>query len=395
MDDCTTVFETLKGFLPMNFLEKAIDETGADRATKKFTVLRQLNTMMYAHLTQKEALRHITDTIATDKNLQEHTGIISPAQLSRRNNQRDPKIFEMMFKTVLARLPKHSRTNSIPGYWGIFKILDSTLMRLCLSDFRWACYRDTKAAVKMHTLFDLESGCPESIIVTEGIIHDKEKMKSFINTEGATYIFDRGYLDYKEFDRYCREGMFFITRLKKNVVMKTRCVNAVSPQSPVISDKEVILGTFYTKMQHPLRVIELTDSSTGEPLYLATNRFDLTAEEITDIYRLRWQIELFFKWIKQHLRIKRFYGTSLNAVQNQLYCALILFILLKLMHIKTGEKYDFLKLVRHIAGCPCNTVEELIKSLTVTKPPGLKRKRFNWKREYASLLALCLVNKYY
>jgi IS4 transposase len=220
-------------------------------------------------------------------------------------------------------------------------------------------------------------------------------MKSFIATKGITYIFDRGYLDYKEFDRYCREGVFFITRLKKNAVMETRCVNVVSPQNSVIADKEVILGTFYTKMQHPLRVIELTDSSTGEPLYLATNRFDLKAEEITDIYRLRWQIELFFKWIKQHLKIKKFYGTSLNAVQNQLYCALILFILLKLMHIQTEKKYDFLKLVRHIAGCPWNTVEDLIKSLTVTKPPGLKRKRFNWKREYASLLALCLVSKHY
>jgi hypothetical protein len=107
-------------------------------------------------------------------------------------------------------------------------------------------------------------------IVTEGIVHDKEKMKSFIATKGITYIFDRGYLDYKEFDRYCREGVFFITRLKKNAVMETRCVNAVSPQNSVIADKEVILGTFYTKMQHPLRVIELTDFSTGETLYLAT-----------------------------------------------------------------------------------------------------------------------------
>jgi hypothetical protein len=129
MADCTTVFDTLKGFLPMNILEKAIEETGADHATKKFTVLRQLNTMMYAHLTQKEALRHITDTIATDKNLQEHTGIISPSQLSRRNNQRDPKIFEIIFKTVLSRLPKHSRADSIPWYWGILKNLDSTLIK--------------------------------------------------------------------------------------------------------------------------------------------------------------------------------------------------------------------------------------------------------------------------
>lgn len=294
----------------MNLLEKAIAETGADHATKKFTVLKQLNMMMYAHLTQKEALRHITDSITTDKKLQEYTGTISSSQLSRRNNQRDPAIFAVIFKAAMTKLLESHQTSTIPGYWGILKILDSTLMKLCLAVFPWANYRDTKAAVKMHTLFDLENGCPESILVTEGIVHDKEKMSSFVTIAGITYIFDRGYLDYKEFDRYCSEGIFFITRLKKNAVMETRCVNAVSSNSPIISDKEVRLGTFYTKMQHTLRVIETVDSTTGETLYIVTNRFDLTAEEIADIYRLRWQIELFFKWIKQHLKIKKFYGTS-------------------------------------------------------------------------------------
>jgi IS4 transposase len=268
-------------------------------------------------------------------------------------------------------------------------------MRICLSLFPWAHYRETKAAVKMHTLFSLEQGCPESIIVTEGIIHDKEKMKSFIITPGITYIFDRGYLDYKEFDRYCKEDIFFITRLKRNAVMEIRSINAVSKESPVLSDREVILGTFYTKMQHPLRNVEVIDSSTGEPFWIATNRFDLTAEEISQIYRLRWKIELFFKWIKQHLRIKKFYGTSYNAVQTQIYSALVLYILLKLMDILTGRKFNFLKLVRHIASGLWNTMENLIDALSETKPPGLKSKRFNWKREYASLLAMYLVSKRY
>lgn len=395
MADCITVFDTLKGYLPVNILEKAIDETGADHGTKKFTVLRQLNTMMYAHLTQKDALRDITGSMSSDKKLQKHTGTISPSQLSRRNSQRDPEIFKIIFEAVFKRLGKHHGIRVIPGSWGTLKILDSTLIRVCLSLFPWAHYRKTKAAVKMHTLFDPEKGLPESVVVTEGIVHDKEKLNSFVWVPGITYIFDRGYLDYKEYDRYCKEGIYFITRLKKNAVMEIQNVNSVSPGSPVLSDREVILGTFYTKMQHPLRVVEVMDASTGEPFCIATNRFDLTAEEIADIYRLRWQIELFFKWIKQHLRIKKFFGTSFNAVLNQLYSALILYVLLKLMHLLVGSKYDFLKLVRHIANNPWNTMIELIESLTPAKPPGSKRKRFNWKREYASLLVQCLVNRRY
>jgi len=169
MADCTTVFDTLKGFLPVKILEKAIDETGADHGTKKFTVLKQLNTMMYAHLTQKTALRDITNSIASNKKLQEHTGTISASQLSRRNSQRDPEIFKIIFEATFKELAKHDGIRVIPGSWGTLKILDATIIRICLSLFPWAYYRKTKAAVKMHTLFDLEKGIPESIIVTEGI----------------------------------------------------------------------------------------------------------------------------------------------------------------------------------------------------------------------------------
>lgn len=393
MADCTTVFDTLKGFLPVNILEKAIDETGADHGTKKFTVLKQLNTMMYAHLTQKTALRDITNSIASNKKLQEHTGTISASQLSRRNSQRDPEIFKIIFEATFKELAKHDGIRVISGSWGTLKILDATIIRICLSLFPWAYYRKTKAAVKMHTLFDLEKGIPENIIVTEGIIHDKVKMNSFITIPGVTYIFDRGYLDYKEYDRYSKEGIYFVTRLKKNAVMETLSVNAVPSESSVLSDKEVTLGTFYTKMQHPLRVIEVMDTQAGEPFCIATNRFDLTAEEIAEIYRLRWQIELFFKWIKQHLRIKKFFGYSYNAVLNQLYCALILYMLLRLMHLLVGSKHDFLKLVRHTASGLWNTVAELTKSLTPVRPPGRRRKRFNWKREYALLLLYCMVSR--
>ncbi|MDI6706674.1 MAG: IS4 family transposase [Bacillota bacterium] len=387
MADYTTVFETLKGFLPMNILEKAINETGTEHGTKKFTVLRQLNTMMYAHLTGKTSLRDIEAGIVADKKLQEHTGTISFSQISRVNSDRDTDVFKMIFEATLAKLKKHHGIRIVPGSWDILKALDSTIVRLCIVLFPWADYRDKTAAVKVHTLYDVLLGCPENIVVTEGIIHDKEKMKTFVTEPGVTYLYDRAYIDYKEYDRYCKEGIFFISRLKKNAIIQVLNENAVVKGSTVLSDREVILGCISTKMQHPVRIIQVIDSSNGELFHIVTNRFDLTAEEIAEIYRLRWTIEIFFKWIKQHLTIKKFFGTSFNAVLNQIYSALILFCLLKLMHILVGTKHDFLKMVRLITNGLWNTVPQLKEDLVPKKPPPVQRqKRFNWKQEYETVL---------
>jgi hypothetical protein len=186
MADCTTIFETLKGFLPMNILGKAIEETRADHGTKKFTVLRQLNTLMYAQLNPKEGLRHIVSDIQADEKLQEHTGTISHTQLSRKNSERDPLIFQMIFEAVLAKLKRHHGIRVVPGSWGTLKALDSTLIKICLSLFPWATFRKTKAAVKMHTLYDISGGYPEEIHMTEGLIHDKDKMSTFLTVPGIT-----------------------------------------------------------------------------------------------------------------------------------------------------------------------------------------------------------------
>lgn len=388
MANCTIVFETLTGFLPKNILEKAIDEAGAEHGTKKFTVLRQLNTMMYAHLTNKAGLRDIEAGIVSDKKLQEHTGTISFSQISRVNSDRDTDVFKMIFEATLAKLKKHNGIRIVPGNWGILKVLDSTIVRLCITLFPWANYRDKTAAVKVHTLYDVLLGCPENIVMTEGIIHDKEKMKTFITEPGITYLFDRAYIDYKEYDRYCKDGIFFISRLKKNAIIKVLNENAVTKGSTVLSDKEVILGCQSTQMQHSVRIIQVIDSSSKELFYIVTNRFDLTAEEIAQIYRLRWTIETFFKWIKQHLKIKKFFGTSFNAVLNQIYSALILFCLLRLMHILVGIQYDFLKMVRLITNGPWNPVSQLKEDLAPKRPPPVtKQKRFNWKREYDTVLS--------
>lgn len=386
MNDCTTVFKTLKGLLPMKYFQNIALDTNTDHGTKKLTALRHLCILMYTHLTEKKSLRDITTGINADPNLKDYIGTISYSQLSRKNSDRDPEVFEQMFQTVVSEVARHQGMRDIPSTWGDLKILDATLIRVCLSLFPWAHYRKDVGSVKMHTLIDLVNGCPEKIVLTDGKVHDRDKMDSFVIKPGITYIFDRGYTDYEEYDKLCTENIFFISRLKKNAVMEIVSENQISKDNNVLSDKEVFLGGFYTRMKNSVRIIEVMDASKGEPFFIVTNRFDLSAEEIAKIYRLRWRIELFFKWIKQHLRIKKFFGTSFNAVLNQIYAALILYCVLKLLHIQLGSKHNFLEMVRLIAGGLWNSFLFLKQAL---KPERSKnpQERFNWKRTYKSLIS--------
>jgi hypothetical protein len=306
--------------------------------------------------------------ILSNEDLQQYTGTISYSQISRVNASRDVELFSSTFKAVSGKLIGMSGFGEIPKEYGILKAVDSTLVRLCLSMYPWAKYRSSTGGIKIHTLYDIMSSCPESIIVTEGLTHDKTKMADLINQPGVTYLFDRAYLDHKEFDRYCDEGILFISRLKKNAVFEVIESRPVKEGSNVLEDITVILGGDRARMKNPVRLIKVVDSSNGEEFYIVSNRFDLTAEEIAEIYRLRWQIELFFKWIKQNLKIKHFYGKSLNAILIQIYTALILYCILKIIHLRHCRKFGFLAMVRLLANSLFITLDYLIKCLTPTKP---------------------------
>jgi len=382
-----TVYEILQDHLPSQILSKIVEENDTDEYRKKFTALRHLNTMMYAHLTEKKGLEDIEIGIKSDMKLQEHTGTISDSQLSRVNSQRDPEVFKAVFDAMVRELGKHDGIRLIPGQYGILKVLDSTLVRLCTSLFPWANYRSTTAGVKIHTLYNLLLDAPEMIVLTEGALHDKKMMPEIITESGVTYIFDRAYLDHNLWDNYCENEIFFVSRLKDNAIFEVVGENFVADGSNVLSDKIVILGCNSKKMRFPVRLAEVIDSSNGEVFYIVTNRFDLTADEIADIYRLRWSIECFFKWIKQHLKIKKFYGTSFNAILNQIYSAMILYCLLKLFHILYCKKSDFLSMVRAIAYAPWYTLAELMLVLIpAKKQKRSKHKRFNWKEEYKDII---------
>jgi hypothetical protein len=377
----------MQELLPIKLLEKLAEESGADKNTVKFTVMRHMNTLLHAQLMEKNGLRAIEAGLKADKKLQEYTGTISYSQISRASRDQDSEIFKAVFEAVYAELNRIDGVRKIPLNYGVLKVLDSTAVQLCLKLFPWAKYRTNKGAIKIHTLYDVLNDCPEKILLTEGIVHDKTKMEDFITIAGVTYLFDRAYLDHKEFDRYCNEGIYFVSRLKKNAVFEVLEHRPIMEGSKVLSDVTVILGGPNARMKNPVRLVKVIDSSNGEEFYIVTNRFDLTADEIADMYRLRWSIEVFFKWIKQHLKIKHFYGTTFNAILIQIYSALILYCLLKLVHIIYCRKFDFLEMTRLIVSGIWNTLADLIDNLTPTKPPPKnKRKPFDWKKEYREVL---------
>jgi hypothetical protein len=211
--------------------------------------------------------------------------------------------------------------------------LDSTTIDLCLSVFPWAHFRQQKAAVKMHTLLDLRGSIPTFIEVSDGKRHDVHLLEEIVAEPGAFYVMDRAYLDFKRLHAFHRSGAFFVTRTKTGVVLNRRYSHAVPPDTGVTSDQTVVLGTAGSARNYPdtLRRVRFVDPEKGRRLIFLTNNFELPALTIAQLYKSRWRIELFFKWIKQHLRIKAFYGSSENAVKTQIWIAVAAYVLIAIL----------------------------------------------------------------
>ena len=229
-----------------------------------------------------------------------------------------------------------------------FRIIDSTTIGLCLQKYKWAEFRKTKAGVKLHfrlSYIDDETTIPEKVIMTPAKKNDRSQMENLVDEVGIAYVFDRGYIDYEKFDDYFERGIFFVTRSKKNTVIRVANTFSLTKDSQVQSDQMVHIRTPQKRMENVLRLIKSSDSE-GNSISILTNRFDSEADEIGQIYRERWAIETFFKWMKQHVRIKSFYGTSEQAVMNQVWMALIAFCLLVLVKWETGTERSLLELYR-------------------------------------------------
>lgn len=322
---------------------------------------------LHAQLQQREGLRAIADDALGTK-FQKELGFtsISASQLSRKHHQMDTLLLQHIFMELVQRI----RVCSIPSKWKRdFRIIDSTTIPLCVETYKWATFRETKAGVKLH--FQLaftspEDVYPESVHMTTARSHDRTQLDRMVNHPGTTYVFDRGYIDYTRFDEYCTRGIFFVTRAKKNASIRYLYDRSISESTAIRRDCFVEMGTIQNRMSHPLRLVETVDSE-GNPLVLVTNRWDLSAEEISDMYRSRWAIEIFFKWLKQHVKITSFYGKREKSVLNQVFVALIVYCLLMLVKIHSNSKASLLQIYRWLRATLWDPWETWLH-LLVSKP---------------------------
>ena len=282
-----------------------------------------------------------------DEDFQKVVGFesISASQLSRKDNELDPSVLATIFLDLVNQIRTHNHQSKIliP-----LKIIDSTTLPLNLTHYKWATFRKTKAGVKLHlrlVFMGKDNVYSDKAIMTTADEHDRNQLEVLVDDKEAMYVFDRGYVDYERFDRMTDDGLFFVSRLKKNAITRTIESFQLPNDSSVTKDEMVYLGTTQNQAENVFRLIEVFDTK-GNTLRLITNRFDLSADEISEIYRSRWAIELFFKWLKQHVEIKHFYGTTENALQNQFYLALITYCLHVLIRLETKSKKSLLRINR-------------------------------------------------
>jgi len=337
-----TIFSQLISFLPDREFRRCVSRYGGEARLRGFSCWDQYLTMAFAQLTYRESLRDIEACLRALGGKLYHLGFrsrVARSTLADANEAHDWRIFAD-FAQVLIRIarPLHARDPMGVELDQSLYALDSTTIDLCLKLFPWAKFRRHKAAVKMHTLLDLHGNIPTFIRVTSGDVHDVNILDEFVPEAGAFYVMDRGYIDFDRLYVFPLASAFFVVRTKSNVLLQRRCSHSVDKTTGVRSDQTVILSAFRSASVYPdpLRKISYVDAESGKRLVFLTNHFNLPAVTIAQIYKQRWQIELFFKWIKQHLRIKAFYGVSENAVKTQIWIAVSIYVLVAIVRKRLG-----------------------------------------------------------
>ena len=336
------VFSQLMDQLPSYEFQKCVARYRGDYQQKKFSCWEQFLCMAFAQLTYRESLRDIEACLRSVSGKLYHMGFRSqPARstLADANESRDWRIYAD-FAQVLIRIarPLYARDPIGVDLDQSLYALDSTTIDLCLSLFPWARFRRHKAAVKMHTLLDLRGNIPTFIRITDGKVHDVNILDEIGPEPGAFYVMDRAYVDFERLFVFTLCSSFFVVRTKKNILLQRRYSHPVDKSTGVRSDQTVILTALESAQAYPdsLRRVSYFDAATNKRLKFLTNNFALPALTIARIYRSRWQIELFFKWIKQHLRIKKFYGASENAVKTQIWIAVSVYVLVAIVRKRLG-----------------------------------------------------------
>jgi len=332
-----TLFAQLMEFLPWKTFGRIVARYGGDDRVRTLNCGEQYRVMAFAQLTYRESLRDIETCLSVQASKLYHMGLREPIRrstLADANESRDWRIYADLAQRLIAQARKLYATEDLGlDLTNTVYALDSTTIDLCLSVFPWAHFRTTKAAVKMHTLLDLRGNIPRFIHVSDGKLHDVHALDMLVPEPGAIDVMDRGYGDFARLYRLHLCGAFFVTRAKSNMSAHRLYSAPTDRSAGVIADQTIVLDGHYTRQDYPshLRRIRFRDEETGRTLVFLTNQTTLPAATIFDLYKSRWQVELFFKWIKQHLRIKRFYGTSENAVKTQIWIAVSVYVLVAIV----------------------------------------------------------------
>ena len=332
-----TLFAQLMDFLPWKTFHRIVDRHDGDRYVKSMTCAEQFRVMAFAQLTYRESLRDIEVCLSAQSAKLYHMGFrqeIKRSTLADANEARDWRVHAAFAQHLINQARKLYTGDSL-GFEleNTAYALDSTTIDLSLSLFPWAPFRTTKAAVKMHTLLDLRGSIPSFIHISNGKLHDVNVLDLLVPEAGAIYVMDRGYLDFARLYAMDQASAFFVTRAKSNMDARRIYSATTNRSTGIICDQTIGLNGYKTGKDYPahLRRIRFRDTESGKTLVFLTNNFALPAATICALYKSRWQVELFFKWIKQHLRIKKFYGTSENAVKSQIWIAVSVYVLVAIV----------------------------------------------------------------
>ena len=332
-----TLFAQLMDFLPWTTFSRYVQRYDGDRRVRTLTCAEQFRIMAFAQLTYRESLRDIEVCLSAQAGKLYHMGLRdSPRRstLADANELRDWRIYADFAQRLIDQAKKlYAQEDLGLELTNTVYALDSTTIDLCLSVFPWALFRSTKAAVKMHTLLDLRGAIPSFIHISKGKLHDVHALDLLIPEAGAIYVMDRAYVDFERLHVLHLSGSFFVTRAKSNMDFHRLYSAPTDRSNGVICDQTIALDGFYSQQHYPehLRRIRFKDAESGKTLVFLTNNFTLPAATVCALYKSRWQVELFFKWIKQHLRIKRFFGTSENVVKSQIWIAVSVYVLVAIV----------------------------------------------------------------
>jgi hypothetical protein len=329
------VFAQIVEFLPQRIFYRFVEKYDGNKYVKHFSCWNQLLCMLFGQLTNRDSLRDLIVALDAHSSKSYHLGFgksVTRSNLAKANETRNSKIFEA-FAYHLIAIARRKRANNDFEIKGKIYAFDSSTIDLCLSVFWWATFRKAKAGIKFHTLFDITTQIPAFVHITPATVNDMKAMDFLIYEQSAFYIFDRGYVDYTRLYKITAHSAFFVIRAKSNLKFNRMYSLKIDKSTGVLCDQIGKLKGYYVSKEYPkkLRRVKFYDKETNRTFVFLTNNFQITSDQVALLYKNRWQIELFFKWIKQHLKIKSFWGTSENAVRIQIYCAIITYCLVAII----------------------------------------------------------------